>query len=277
MPIGEAFSSSSIPRATTRPSGSPRASVPSASITRPTGGSGRRSSAPPYWRSRPAPRSTHRPPSCLAGLFLSGSTCASLTRPPRSKRWSGAGPRSPRAMLPTAMISTTRSIRSWRARSRSGVPSTGRASSARSGGRFALRLRPDAGPDWELLDRYTRERVDAVSDTLGGGLRLPRGEARAELEKAGDAAFMYLSGPSGCGKTALAKAWLAEASGSRIWLSARDLADGLFDLGRRMGLACRSSTCWRLAKPRCASRGRWVGPALRGRGLRRRGGPRARR
>ena len=121
------------------------------------------------------------------------------------------------------------------------------------GRRFALRLRPDTGPDWELLDRYTRERVDAVSDTLGGGLRLPRGEAQAELEKASDAAFMYLTGPSGCGKTALAKAWLAEAGGAGFGCRLATSPTGSWPSSAVWVCAWRWLTCWRLARPKCGS------------------------
>lgn len=73
------------------------------------------------------------------------------------------------------------------------------------GTEFPLALRPDAAPDWMLLGRHTQERLDAVRDTMAGGLRLPRGEARQQLAEAHDAPFIYLTGPSGCGKTALAK------------------------------------------------------------------------
>lgn len=104
------------------------------------------------------------------------------------------------------------------------------------GGRFTLALRPDARPDWSLLQRHTGERVNAVNDTLAGGLTLPRSEARRELAPHAQAPFVYLTGPSGCGKTALAKAWLVEGTGSQLWLAAHDLASGLLDLGRRLGL-----------------------------------------
>lgn len=104
------------------------------------------------------------------------------------------------------------------------------------GTQFPLALRPDAAPDWALLDRHTQERLDAVSDTMARGLHLPRAEARREMSAAGDAPFIYLTGPSGCGKTALAKAWLTEAAGSQLWLVPRDLTDGLLELGGRLGL-----------------------------------------
>ena len=52
----------------------------------------------------------------------------------------------------------------------------------------------------------------------------------------GESAFAYLTGPSGCGKTALAKRWLAESTGGRLWLDARDIRDGLLDFGARVRL-----------------------------------------
>lgn len=104
------------------------------------------------------------------------------------------------------------------------------------GTRFPLALRPDAAPDWALLDRHTQERVEGVSDTMAQGLRLPRAEARRELSAAGNAPFLYLTGPSGCGKTALAKAWLTESAGGQLWLTPRDLVDGLLEFGRRLRL-----------------------------------------
>lgn len=104
------------------------------------------------------------------------------------------------------------------------------------GTRFPLALRPDAAPDWAVLDRHTPDRLEAVSDTLAHGLSLPRAEARRELSAAGDAPFIYLTGPSGCGKTALAKAWLTESAGGQLWLTPRDVTDGLLEFGRRLGL-----------------------------------------
>jgi len=64
------------------------------------------------------------------------------------------------------------------------------------GTQFPLALRPDAAPDWGLLDRHTQERLDAVSDTMAHGLRLPRAEARRDVSAAGGAPFIYLTGPS---------------------------------------------------------------------------------
>lgn len=104
------------------------------------------------------------------------------------------------------------------------------------GKHFPLALRPDAAPDWALLDRHTQERLEAVSDTLAHGLRLPRAEARRDLSDAGDGPLIYLTGPSGCGKTALAKAWLTESAGGQLWLTPRELRDGLLEFGRRLGL-----------------------------------------
>lgn len=104
------------------------------------------------------------------------------------------------------------------------------------GTQFPLALRPDAAPDWGLLDRHTQERLNAVSDTMAHGLRLPRAEARCEVSAAGGAPFIYLTGPSGCGKTAVAKVWLTESAGSQLWLTPRDLTDGLLEFGGRLGL-----------------------------------------
>ena len=104
------------------------------------------------------------------------------------------------------------------------------------GSTFPLARSPNGTPDWERLDQHTQERVDAVRDTLANGLRLPRGEARQELAEAHDAPFVYLTGPSGCGKTALAKSWLDETVGGRLWLTTSDLSDGLLGFGREFGL-----------------------------------------
>jgi hypothetical protein len=95
------------------------------------------------------------------------------------------------------------------------------------GARFAFSQRPEAGPDWAILDRHTRERVEGVRDTLAGGLSLPRAEATAALAEAVDDPFVYLGGESGSGKTALAKSWLMGGQGDKLWLSATDLAGGL--------------------------------------------------
>lgn len=103
------------------------------------------------------------------------------------------------------------------------------------GARFALRLRPDAGPDWLVLASHTEERLGAVSDTLGG-LHLPRASAREQLAAAAGAPFAYLTGPSGCGKTAMAKTWMEQTPGSKLWLDARDLRDGLSEFASRSRL-----------------------------------------
>jgi hypothetical protein len=95
------------------------------------------------------------------------------------------------------------------------------------GSRFAFSQRPDAEPDWAILDRHTRERVESVRDTLAGGLSLPRADSLAALAHAGDDPFVYLGGESGSGKTALAKSWLLSGQNDKLWLSAADIVGGL--------------------------------------------------
>lgn len=103
------------------------------------------------------------------------------------------------------------------------------------GAEFALARRADAAPDWAVLEQHTTERVNAVRDVLVDDLHLPRTSAHAQLAGAAAATFIFLTGPSGCGKTALAKAWLQSAP-SRLWLSPRDLGDGLLGFRNRLEL-----------------------------------------
>ena len=103
------------------------------------------------------------------------------------------------------------------------------------GAEFALARRADAAPDWAVLEQHTTERVNAVRDVLVDDLHLPRASAHAQLAGVAAATFIFLTGPSGCGKTALAKAWLRSAP-SQLWLSPRDLGDGLLGFGNRLGL-----------------------------------------
>ncbi len=115
-------------------------------------------------------------------------------------------------------------------------------------GRFVFRARPDAEPDWELLDRHTASALETVRDTLGEeGLRLERADAWAALEAADDAALILLTGPSGAGKSALGKRWLAEGGGAGVWLSASDLEAGLDGLRARLGLRLGLPEALRLA------------------------------
>lgn len=103
------------------------------------------------------------------------------------------------------------------------------------GAEFALARRADAAPDWAVLEQHTAERVNAVRDVLVDDLRLPRASAHAQLAGVAAAPFIFLTGPSGCGKSALAKAWLRSAP-SQLWLSPRDLGDGLLGFSNRLGL-----------------------------------------
>jgi hypothetical protein len=105
---------------------------------------------------------------------------------------------------------------------------------------FAFRLRPDAAPDWELLDRHTADSLASVRDELGGGLHLPRNEAWARLaELPPDSPLAFLTGPSGCGKTALAKRWVRAAGHRALWLTARHLEAGLAAFSSGLGLRLR--------------------------------------
>lgn len=115
--------------------------------------------------------------------------------------------------------------------------------------RFPLSQRPDAGPDWAILNRHTQERIAAVRGTLAGGLALPRAEAHVALADAGEAPFIYLSGESGSGKTVLAKSWLLAGSGDKLWLSAADLASGLSGFAGPHGLRLSLDEVLSLARP----------------------------
>ena len=100
---------------------------------------------------------------------------------------------------------------------------------------FPLARRADAAPDWAILEQHTNERLATVQDMLANGLHLPRATARAQLAEVENDSFIYLTGPSGCGKTALAKGWLTDAAG-RLWLTPRDLENGLLEFGSRLNL-----------------------------------------
>lgn len=100
-----------------------------------------------------------------------------------------------------------------------------------------LQARPDVDAAWRPLAEHTQHAVDAVRDTLGADVQLPRAEAWAALEQAQGRPVTVLTGPSGCGKSALAKRWLAADQDARgLWLSALDLEGGLDALRARLGL-----------------------------------------
>jgi hypothetical protein len=100
-----------------------------------------------------------------------------------------------------------------------------------------LQARPDVDAGWRPLMEHTQHAVDAVRDTLGGGIQLPRAEAWTTLQEAQGRTVTVLTGPSGCGKSALAKRWItAEEDARALWLSALDLEAGLDALRARLGL-----------------------------------------
>jgi hypothetical protein len=118
------------------------------------------------------------------------------------------------------------------------------------GERFAFARRPDASPDWQILDRLTQTRLEGVRDSLADGLHLPRAEARSRLDDLGaEPGLAFLTGPSGCGKTALAKAWIQEGDGDALWLTAADLDRDLLAFERDLGLRMALVTVLGLGRP----------------------------
>lgn len=105
-------------------------------------------------------------------------------------------------------------------------------------GVFDFREYPDYLPDWNVLDRYSKEAINDVGTEIPGLPPLARNEERATIQDNLDKyKACFLIGESGSGKSALAKV-IAQANYHQvIWFTANMLAyDTLVQFERQMGL-----------------------------------------
>ncbi len=106
--------------------------------------------------------------------------------------------------------------------------------------KFRLKLYPQFTADWQHLDRYSRDNLAAVSDTIGGKVRLPRQKEIQALKSVTTAAAMAVLGPSGCGKTVLVKLFAEDVLTEVpiLWFNAATFEKTSFgDIERALGLS----------------------------------------
>ncbi len=114
----------------------------------------------------------------------------------------------------------------WRKRGRGGSIDL-RELLSRLRRQFSLRAHPDYEPDWNVLDRRSRERSEAIGLSVGNAAPLPRPSVRRRLSRhlhEGHACVVV--GESGVGKSAVVRRF-GERGGYRlVWLTEDQLHSG---------------------------------------------------
>ncbi len=105
-------------------------------------------------------------------------------------------------------------------------------------GAFDFREHPDYQPDWNILDRYSKEAMNDIRTEIPGLPPLERDEERATIQDNIDKYnTCFLVGESGSGKSALAKVIAQTNYPQVLWLTPNMLAyDTFIQFEHHMGL-----------------------------------------